>query len=74
MNVLKRFAVPAGVVATAMAPFAAMAQASQSTVDVSAATGSLAEVGTAVALIGVAMVAAISAGIAYRWVTAFLAK
>lgn len=72
MNVLKRFAVPAGVVATSMAPFAAMAEAAS--VDVSAATDSLSQVGTAVALIGVAMVAAISAGIAYRWVTAFLAK
>lgn len=72
MNLMKRFAVPVGVVATSMAPFAAMAQTAA--VDVSEATGSLAEVGTAVALIGVAMVAAISAGIAYRWVVAFLAK
>lgn len=71
MNLTKRFAVPAGVVATAMVPFAAMAQA---TVDVADATDSLAQVGVAVGLIGVAMVAAISAGIAYRWVVAFLAK
>lgn len=72
MNLMKRFAVPAGVVATSMVPFAAMAQATA--VDVAGATGSLAQVGVAVGLIGIAMVAAISAGIAYRWVVAFLAK
>lgn len=43
-------------------------------VDVTDATGALAEVGIAVGLIGLAMVAAISAGIAYRWIVAFLAK
>lgn len=74
MNLTKRFVVPAGVLATSLAPFAAFAQANAAAVDVSSVTGSLAEVGVAVGLIGIAMVAAISAGIAYRWVVAFLAK
>lgn len=71
MDLLKnKFLQSSAVVATALSPALAFAQA----VDVTAATDSLAQVGTAVALIGVAMIAAISAGIAYRWVVAYLAK
>jgi len=65
---MKRFLVPA-VAALAVASGSAFAQ-----VDTSDATDALASVATAVGAIGLAMVAAISAGIAYRWVTAFLAK
>ena len=43
-------------------------------IDVSAAESALGDVATAVGVIGVAMVAAAAAGIAYRWVTAFLVK
>lgn len=58
--------------ALAFSPVLAFAQAAP--VDVSDATDQLAAVGTAVVAIGVAMVAAIAAGIAYRWIVAFLAK
>lgn len=68
MNLVTRVGAGVGAV---MLSGAAMAQ---SAVDVSDATGALGEVGTAVAAIGLAMVAAISAGIAYRWIVAFLAK
>jgi hypothetical protein len=43
-------------------------------VNVTAATGALSDVATAVAAIGALMVTAAAAGIAYRWVTAFLVK
>ena len=43
-------------------------------IDVSDAESALSDVATAVAAIGVLMVAAAAAGIAYRWVTAFLVK
>lgn len=42
--------------------------------DTTAATAAFSETGTAVAAIGAAMVLAASAGIVYRWVTAFLIK
>lgn len=42
--------------------------------DTSAATAAFSETGVAVAAIGAAMVLAASAGIVYRWVTAFLIK
>lgn len=66
-----KFVAGTALVSTALVASPAFAQ---SAIDVSDATGALAEVGTAVALIGVAMVAAIAAGIAYRWIVAFLAK
>jgi len=66
---MQKYGTGTALTVTALAPFSAFAQ-----VDTSDATGSLAEVGTAVAAIGVAMIAAISAGIAYRWIVAFLAK
>lgn len=66
-----KYSVPA-VLGAALFSGAAMAQ--ETGVDVAAATDALGDVGTAVAAIGVAMVAAISAGIAYRWIVAFLAK
>lgn len=69
MDMLKRVALPSALVAMAAVPGMAFAQ-----VDISAATGGLEEVGVAVAAIGVVMIAAISAGIAYRWIVAFLAK
>lgn len=53
---------------------AGSAMAQETPIDVTAATGALEQVGVAVAAIGVAMVAAIAAGIAYRWVVAYLAK
>lgn len=63
----------AGAVAsTALVSNSAFAQAAA--IDVSDATDAMAQVGVAVAAIGVAMVAAIAAGIAYRWVVAYLAK
>lgn len=71
MNLVNRFSVGAGLSALALAPMAAFAQ---TTVDVTDATGALEQVGVAVVAIGVAMVAAISAGIVYRWIVAFLAK
>ena len=46
----------------------------QTAIDVSAATDGLEQVGVAVAAIGLAMIAAIAAGIAYRWIVAYLAK
>lgn len=46
----------------------------QSAIDVSSVTDGFADVGVAVAAIGVAMIAAIAAGIAYRWIVAYLAK
>lgn len=69
MNFVSKVGVGAGAL---LASGMALAQATP--VDVTEATGALEQVGTAVALIGVAMVAAISAGIAYRWIVAFLAK
>lgn len=53
----------------AMLSTAAFAQA-----DVSEATGALTEAATAIGLVGIGMIAAASAGIVYRWVTAFLVK
>lgn len=61
----------AAVVGMTLAPFAAFAQ---SGADVTAATTALADAGTAIKAIGVAMVGAAAAGIVYRWVTAFLVK
>lgn len=61
----------AAAVGMSLAPMAVFAQGGA---DVSAATGALADAGTAIAAIGVAMVAAAAAGIVYRWVTAFLVK
>ena len=61
----------AAAVGMSLAPLAAFAQSGP---DVTAATGALADAGTAIAAIGVAMVAAAAAGIVYRWVTAFLVK
>lgn len=55
---------------SAMVVSPAFAQA----IDVSAATDGLEQVGVAVAAIGLAMIAAIAAGIAYRWIVAYLAK
>lgn len=72
MEKLKTYGLTAGAALGSMA-LAPMAMA-QEVVDVSAATDGLEAVGVAVAAIGVAMVAAISAGIVYRWVVAFLAK
>lgn len=46
----------------------------QSSIDVSEAVSGFADVGTAVAAVGAAMIAAIVAGIAFRWVVAYLAK
>lgn len=51
-------------------PGLAMAQA----VDISDATDAFGSASTAIAAIGVAMVAAAAAGIVYRWVTAFMVK
>lgn len=65
-----RFKARAAAVGMSFAPMAVFAQGA----DVSAATGALADAGTAIAAIGVAMVAAAAAGIVYRWVTAFLVK
>lgn len=66
-----RFKARAAAVGMSLAPMGAFAQSGP---DVSAATGALADAGTAIAAIGVAMVAAAAAGIVYRWVTAFLVK
>lgn len=66
MTNLKKLGFGAGLLA---ATGSAFAQA-----DVSAATSALADAATAIGLIGVAMLAAASAGIVYRWVTAFLVK
>lgn len=65
-----RFTARVAVVGMSLAPMAVFASGP----DVSAATGALADAGTAIAAIGVAMVAAAAAGIVYRWVTAFLVK
>ena len=71
-NALNHWSSRAAIVGMSFAPMAAFAQSSGA--DVSAATDALASAGTAIAAIGVAMVAAASAGIVYRWVTAFLVK
>lgn len=42
--------------------------------DISGATDAFASAGTAIAAVGAAMVVAASAGIVFRWVTAFLVK
>lgn len=42
--------------------------------DVSGATAAFTQAGTAIGTVGAAMVVAASAGIVYRWVTAFLVK
>lgn len=73
MEKFKTSLMTGGAVLASMA-LAPMAMAQETSVDVSAATDALGAVGVAVAAIGVAMVAAISAGIVYRWVVAFLAK
>lgn len=65
-----RFKARVAAVGMSLAPLTAFAAAP----DVTAATGALADAGTAIAAIGVAMVAAAAAGIVYRWVTAFLVK
>lgn len=54
--------------------FSTVAMAQETTELGSEAVDALGDVGTAVALIGGAMVTAIAAGIVYRWVVAFLAK
>lgn len=61
------------VLSTALVAAPAFAQ-SASAIDVSSVTDGFADVGVAVAAIGVAMIAAIAAGIAYRWIVAYLAK
>lgn len=66
-----RFVNRAAVVGMSLAPFAVMAQTGP---DTSAATGALDAAAVAIGAIGAAMVAAASAGIVYRWVTAFLVK
>lgn len=66
-----KLALAGAVASTALVSNSAFAQTA---LDVSDATDALAQVGVAVAAIGVAMVAAIAAGIAYRWVVAYLAK
>ena len=66
-----KLALAGAVASTALVSNSAFAQAA---IDVSDATDAMAQVGVAVAAIGVAMVAAIAAGIAYRWVVAYLAK
>ena len=60
----------AGVVALSLAPLGAFATGA----DVSAATGALTDAATAIASVGALMIAAASAGIVFRWVTAFLVK
>lgn len=68
MNFLSKIGAGVGLaVASGMA-------SAQTAVDVSDATGAFTEAATAIAAIGVVMVAAASAGIVYRWVTAFLVK
>ncbi|WP_372163658.1 major capsid protein [Xanthomonas axonopodis pv. cyamopsidis] len=57
--------------ALALAAGASMAQATGG-VDVSAATGGLTQVATAVGEIGPLMVSAVAAGIVFKWVIAFL--
>ncbi|WDL16002.1 major capsid protein [Xanthomonas campestris] len=57
--------------ALALAAGASMAQAAGG-VDVSAATGGLTQVATAVGEIGPLMVSAVAAGIVFKWVIAFL--
>lgn len=66
-----KLALAGAVASTALVSNSAFAQTA---IDVSEATDAMAQVGVAVAAIGVAMVAAIAAGIAYRWVVAYLAK
>lgn len=66
-----KLALAGAVASTALVSNSAFAQTA---IDVSDATDAMAQVGVAVAAIGVAMVAAIAAGIAYRWVVAYLAK
>jgi hypothetical protein len=59
-------------VGTALASAAAMASGGGP--DISGATASFTQAGTAIGTVGAAMVAAAGAGIVYRWVTAFLVK
>lgn len=72
MNILSKLSGYAGVVGFSSLPMLAFAAGSG--VDVSAATGALSDAATAIGAIGVVMIAAASAGIVYRWVTAFLIK
>lgn len=61
------------VLSTALVATPAFAQ-SATAIDVSSVIDGFSDVGVAVAAIGVAMIAAIAAGIAYRWIVAYLAK
>ncbi|TAA08849.1 major capsid protein [Pseudoxanthomonas winnipegensis] len=61
-----------GLVGTALMVVAAASFAQSTGVDVSAATGSLAQVKTAVGEIGPNMLAAVGAGIVFKWVLAFI--
>lgn len=69
MNLFQKIGLGAALTSTAF-----VASASPGGIDITAATSALSNAGTAVAAVGVAMVAAAAAGIAYRWVTAFLVK
>ena len=66
---MNKFVAGAGLTAVSLAPLSAFAA-----VDITGITAAFGDVTTAVAAIGVLMVGAIGAGIAYRWVVAFLAK
>lgn len=70
MNTLSKFGTALSLAVLSVPAFADDAGSA----DVSAATGALTSAATAIGLIGVGMLAAASAGIVYRWVTAFLVK
>lgn len=71
MNKFSKMVARAGAVGGSMLPLLALAQTGP---DTTAAVAAFSATGTAVAAIGGAMVLAASAGIVYRWVTAFLIK
>lgn len=69
MNMLKKVGLGVGLTAVS-----GMAMAQAQAIDVGSATTAFSNAATAVGLIGVGMVALAAAGIAYRWVTAYLLK